>query len=278
MKTINSLDDITLINQYIQGQTKLAFNQNLRIESISETIQLLTKKGFLLATINLANQSKFFIVRQNSNYWELLNQVLLENNFMPTGTSDNGLMRYEYYPIPLGYQMYYTEVRHLWKLWRSQVNLKQKNPAQLNLQIFSENSFQKIQEMAFSQESIYIKTCVNEILVENSDRVIWIGSAQAQPETTTAMSANTLSNDNNSLKASNIPSEDFLFLHQDHLQASEQLLSIPAITTENIVSFSQGKLYIQTTQGEIVVEGSNLKFRFNQPEVRNIIPQPLQVR
>ena len=259
MTTLNIIDDKTLINQYIQGTTKLAFNQNLRIESISETIQLLTKKGFLLASINLANKSKVFLVRQNSNYLELINQVLLENSFIPTGKLENGLMRYEYYQIPVGYHINYTEVRYLWRLWRSQTNVRERNQTKLNLLIFSGNNFQKIQEMAFSRESVYVKTANNEIIVQSGDRVIWISPAQAQSEPTTAIPANTSINDYISLEYQS--------------QGSEQLLSKLAVKTNNIVNLSQGKLYIQTTEGEIVVEGSNLKFWFNHPEVQNIILQ-----
>ncbi|BAY10995.1 hypothetical protein [Calothrix sp. NIES-2098] len=257
MKTINSTDDITLIHQYIQGETRFSFNQNLRIEAVAETIQLLTKNGFLLATINLKSQSKFFLVRQNSNYWELINQVLLENSFMPRGKSDNGLMRYEYYPLPVGYQMYYTEARQLWKLWRSQMNQRANNTTQLDLLVFDGDTFHKIQEMAFCRESVYIKTTFNEILIENCDRVLWMSSALAQTEPTTVIQTNTA---------------------DEHIQACEQLASTPAITTNNIVNFSEGKLYIQTPEGEIVVEGSNLKFSFTQPRLPNIIPQAVGVK
>ncbi|BAY23551.1 hypothetical protein NIES2100_33430 [Calothrix sp. NIES-2100] len=278
MTTLNLMDDKTLISQYVQGKTRLAFNQNLRIESISETIQLLTKKGFLLASINLANQSKVFLVRQNSNHLELINQVLLENSFIPTGKIENGLMRYEYYQIPVGYQMYYTEVKHLWKLWRSQINLPGKNQTALNLLIFSGKGFEKIHEMAFSRESLYIKTTNNEILVQSGDRVIWISSVQAQSEPTTAIQAQTKVKDNQASSVSKVTAEDLLSLYQEQIQPSEQLLSMAAITTNNIVRFDQGKLYIQTTEGEIVVEGYNLRFSLNERRVENRTSQPVSVR
>jgi hypothetical protein len=263
MTTLNLIDDKTLISQYVQGKTKLAFNQNLRIESISETIQLLTKKGFFLASINLANKSKFFLVRPNSNYLELINQVLLENNFIPTGKLENGLMQYEYYHIPVGYQMNYTEVRHLWRLWRSQINYRERNRTKFNLLLFTGNGFQKIQEMAFSRESLYIKTTTNEILVQSGDRVIWLSSEQAQSEPKTTIQADTLVQNHYASEVLKVPTEDLLDLYQEQIQTSEQLLSMAAITTNNIVRFEEGKLYIQTTEGEIVVEGSNLKFSLN---------------
>ncbi|NJR18589.1 MAG: hypothetical protein HC785_24675 [Calothrix sp. CSU_2_0] len=49
-------------------------------------------------------------------------------------------------------------------------------------------------------------------------------------------------------------------------------------STNNILSIFQGKLYIQTIEGEIVVEGSHLKFWFSPPEGKNITPQIVEVK
>ncbi|MBD2353337.1 hypothetical protein H6G41_01655 [Tolypothrix sp. FACHB-123] len=278
MTNLNLMDDKKLISQYVQGKTKLAFNQNFRIESISTTIQLLTKKGFLLASINLSSSSKVFLVRQNSNHLELINEVLLENNFIPTGKIENGLMRYEYYHIPAGYQMNYTEVRYVWKLWRAQTICRDRNQAKLKLMIFTGNGFQNIHEMAFSRESLYITTTNNEVLVQAGDRVIWLSAEQSQSEPTTAIQAHTTLKSDRTPAESNTTANNLLDLYQEQIQPSEQLLSMAAITTNNIVRFDQGKLYIQTSEGEIVVEGSNLKFSLNERRVENFTAQPVSVR
>lgn len=266
MATLNLIDDKTLVSQFVQGKTKLASNQNLRIESISTTVQLFSKKGLLLASINLASESKVFLVRQSSPNLQLINEVLLENNFIPTGKLENGLMRYEYYHIPVGYQMNYTEVRYLWKFWRSQMNFRERNQQNFRLLIFTGNGFQKVLDMAFNQESFYIKTTNSEVLVQVDDRVIWMSAEQSQSEPTTM------------IQAHKAPGSNLLGLYQEQIQPSEQLSSMAAITTNNIVRFDQGKLYIQTTEGEIVVEGSNLKYSLSDRKVEHCNTQSVAVR
>ncbi|OKH41413.1 hypothetical protein NIES2101_34320 [Calothrix sp. HK-06] len=49
-------------------------------------------------------------------------------------------------------------------------------------------------------------------------------------------------------------------------------------TAGNVLSIDQGRLYIQTIEGEIVVEGSDLAFWFSPPEGQSIQPQPLKVK
>ncbi|MBD2207719.1 hypothetical protein H6G33_19390 [Calothrix sp. FACHB-1219] len=254
MATLNLMDDQTLVSQFVQGKTRLASNPNFRIESISTTVQLFSRKGLLLASINLASESKIFLVRQNCQHLELINEVLLKHNFLPTGKLENGLMRYEYYHIPVGYQINYTEMKYLWKFWRSQMNSRERNQQNFRLMIFTGNGFQKVLDMAFNHESFYIRTPNNEVLVQVDDRVIWMSAEQSQSEPATMIQA---------------PGSNLLGLYKEQIQPSEQLLSMAAITTNNIVRFDQGKLYIQTTEGEIVVEGSNLKYFLNERTVEN---------
>jgi hypothetical protein len=288
MKTMNLMNDLTLIEQYIQGKSILAFSQNFRIESIGETIQLLSKNGFFIATINLADQIKVFHVRQESHHWEFLNKVLLENNFMPTMKSGNGLIQYEYYPLPKCYKMNYTEALDLWKLWRSHTHHKVNNSAQLNLLILHNNDWQKIQDMAFSRESVFIKTPVDEIVLDNCDRLLWLVYTEEEPELATVIQTKAVTKENYSPEITKLSDDELLFVSPDKLQddfaACENnpfitsVVSSPKITSNNIVQLHQGKLYIQTPEGEIVVEGSNLKFWFTEPGSQNLIPQSVVIK
>ncbi len=284
MNTTNTLDDLTLIQQFIQGRAKLSFNQNLRVEPVADTVQLLTKKGLLLATVNLASQFKIIFVRQESTYWQQINQVLLENQLMPVGKIINGLMRYEYHPVPIGYQINYAEALNLWKIWQNYSNQKLNN-APINLLIFAHETWQPIQEMAFSQESVFIKTYASQITIHSCDRMVWISPCEenltsaivTQPATPTDQS-------NLESKTVNNTSEQLEPVSQNLLEPSkmkdQQLVSqfTSSKSTKNILSIDKGKLYIQTIEGEIVVEGSNLKFWFSPPEGQNIIPQPIEVK
>ncbi|MDZ7961225.1 MAG: hypothetical protein RMY34_25655 [Aulosira sp. DedQUE10] len=284
IKTMNLINDLTLIEQYIQGKTRLGFSQNFWIESVGETIQLLSKNGFFLATTNLADKIKLFHVRQESHHWEFLNKVLLENNFMPTIKSGNGLMQYEYYPLPKCYKMNYSEALDLWKLWRSHTNLKGNNSAPLNLLVLNNNDWHKIQDIAFSRESVFIKTPSDEIVVDNCDRLLWLVYTEEQSEPATVIQAKTVKKEDNSSEITKITDNELLFAPQNYFPATENnpfitsVVSSPEITSNNIVNLHQGKLYIQTSEGEIVVEGANLKFWFIQPGSQNLVPQSVVMK
>jgi hypothetical protein len=64
---MNLLDDIELVRQFVQGEVKLHYNQNLRVEPLSDTIQLISKKGILLAKLQHVNNLKVFLVRKESD-------------------------------------------------------------------------------------------------------------------------------------------------------------------------------------------------------------------
>ena len=281
MNTIEKLDDIALIQQFIQGRAKLTFNHNLRVEPLSDTIQLLTKKGLLLATVNLASQFKIFFVRHESSYWQQINQVLLENHLMPTGI-ERGLMRYEYHPVPIGSQMNYAEALHIWKIWRNQADRPLDN-ARINLLIFSHDSWQPIQDITFSKESVFIKTYASEIVVHSCDRVVWISPSEdnktlplTQPAISTSPNILEIVNDTSIDPQLAIP----LIEEESQISDPKQPISLSSSSAanKNILSIENGRLFIQTIEGEIVIEGSNMRFWFTPPEGQNIIPQPVEVK
>jgi hypothetical protein len=284
MNPVNTLDDIALIQQFIQGKVKLSFNHSLRVEPVADTVQLLTKKGLLLATANLASQFKVIFVRQESAYWQQINHVLLENQLMPTGKIINGLMHYEYHPVPIGYQINYAEALNIWKLWRSHAhNHKLENCARINLLIFAEDSWQPIQEMAFSQESVFIKTYASEIMLHSSDRLVWISPTE---DNQAPAILEPIPTSQNNLESTTLNDAQLQPVNQTLWEPSQvsdkqpiSQLPLPSISkNKNILSIDKGKLYIQTIEGEIVVEGSNLRFWFSPPEGQNIVPQPIEVK
>lgn len=71
-------------------------------------------------------------------------------------------------------------------------------------------------------------------------------------------------------------------VNQESKQAQQSLVSSStnngSKTTGNVLSVYQGRLYVQTIEGEIVVEGSDLAFWFSPPEGQDIKPQPIKVK
>ncbi len=294
MNTVNLLDDISLVTEYIQGKNKLGFNNNLRVEPVGETIQLLTKKGVLLASVNVASRFKIILVRQNSNYWELINKILLENSLMPTGKLVNELMRYEYYPIPRGYQINYAEANELWQYWQRNINQNTDCIKRLNLLVFNPEGWQPIKDVGLSNETVFIKTYSSDVVVHNCSRIAWLAPTR-DSETYHSQNDNFVKSiPQNSLPAilEDTKSEKLQLVAQNMLWSEAQVnkeieeVQQPAVPTStknssntgNVLSIYQGRLYIQTIEGEIVVEGSDLAFWFSPPEGQDIKPQPVKVK
>jgi hypothetical protein len=304
---MGTLEDIILIQQFVLGRLTLSFNQNLRVESAFDTVQLLTKKGGLLATVKLNSNLKTFLVRQNSNYWELINQILLKNSFKPTRETEHGLMKYEYCQIPPGYEINYSEARLLWKTWRTPAVQKRLNAGEpQNLLIHTADGWEIVKGMAFSREILFIKTYLDEMMVNGGDRLVWLSPLQEEesnlekptPErTVTEILAQTVSEPSNTKTVE--VANDFLDSHFGNIipaspQPSFNLTKVndtekteqrnlPSSqknnqTNKSILSVYQGKLYIQTIEGEVVVEGSHMKFWFSPPEGQETIPEPIEVR
>jgi hypothetical protein len=286
MDTGNLLDDISLIKEYIQGKNKLGFNNNLRVEPVGETIQLLTKKGILLASVNIASQFKIVLVRQNSNYWELINKILLENSLMPTGKLVNELMRYEYYSIPKGYHINYADANELWLFWQRNTQTTDTS-RRLNLLVFNPDGWQPIRDIALSSETVFIKTYGSDITVHNCSRIAWLAPTREYfespvPANTTSMKQNpqpAVLKDTSHQELQMIVHNTILS-HQieEEIEQAQQPVKNNGKAAGNVLSIDQGKLYIQSIEGEIVVEGSELAFWFTPPEGQNIKPQPIKVK
>jgi hypothetical protein len=312
MNTINSLDDNTLIKEFISGIKQLIFNQNLCIEPVYNSLQLLTKKGLLLATLSDAGQYKTVFVKPQTSYCEIIHTILLEQSIMPTDEVEHGLIRYEYNPIPLGYQIHHGEANALWKIWRQNISHKKSQNTSSKLDIekhlsilaFTKEGWQPVIEISYGNESVFIKTCVDEIVVHISDRIFW-SSPKEDTEISTIEQENkaettTMRNQNNLAEISTDISDEPVTILQttpwNIMQTQENIEKIepdkPVMeianptsskmtsqtSTNNILSIFQGKLYIQTIEGEIVVDGSHLKFWFSPPEGKNITPQIVKVK
>jgi hypothetical protein len=266
------LDDIELVRQFVKGEVKLHYNQNLRVEPLSDTIQLISKKGILLAKLQYANNLKVFLVRRESDYWELINRLLIENSVIPIGKEDGGLMRYEYKPVPDGFNVNHGEVVNLWRIWRFQTHKKRSNVVmEKGLQIFIHDHWQPIKSIVFNQEDVYVTTFSDELVFTVNQLVIW-ASKKVEEAPTPRLSQDLNLGENFAADVARNDQDNSRSLNDNRVVQQS-----PEPKNNNILSVYQGKLYIQTVEGEIVVEGSNLKFWFTPPEGEEAVPMAVEV-
>jgi len=272
---MSTIDNSTLIQQFVQGKLTLSSNQNLRIEPALDAVQLMTKKGSVLATVKLASKIRAILVREESNFSDAISQILVDNNYMPTGTIEQGLIRYEQHHVPPGYRMNYAEARLLWKTWWNKENPRLGNHTQPNLMISTTIGWESIKAMAFSQGNVYVKTHKDELMLCGSDRVVWLSPTSEQPLTEPAGDTPQYQE-----FEPEFPTDSESYAFSEEMRVPPPPPPVPVLpTTRNtsILSIHEGKLYIRTIDGEIVVEGTDLAFWMCPPEGVDIKPEVIKV-
>ena len=113
------IDNVTIIKNFINGNNQLISNQAIRVEKALDSVQLISKKGEVLAFLKSSENQQFCLIKSDSAYREVLNLILLESNFLPVGKSEQQQEFFEYKraDVPAGYKLNWTEAQTLWKIW-----------------------------------------------------------------------------------------------------------------------------------------------------------------
>lgn len=170
-----TLDDTTLIQKFVTGEGELLSNPNLRVESVFETTQLLTKSGEFIALVKPEDDIPSVSVNVKSKYWNLTHEVLLENSYLPIGQPEReGILRYEHHDIPPGYAVSYTSAKILWREWWTHHRLHNTNSIQLDLLILTRSRWYPIRGITYNPEELFLATLVEEVRLRYEDKVIWL--------------------------------------------------------------------------------------------------------
>lgn len=172
---MNKLDDTELVKKFVEGKISLLANQNLRIEPAFNTEQLIARKGELVATAKLVGRIRAVLVRQSTAYQELVNRILIAQQYIPTRITPQGLIEYERCPVPEGYEANYTEFRQLWKAWRVHYSTESKAP----LLIREDDKWLPVQGITFGRDTFFIQVPGDEKMVKIDDRVIWLSPVES---------------------------------------------------------------------------------------------------
>ena len=166
------IDDAALIQKFAEGTTELLASQNLRLENTGGQLQLTTKKAEMLGLITLAAKKRSALLKQKSQYFEQINEILLKNNFVNHGQAkQKDYIEYQQYKAPEGYQVFYTEAVALWKKWWP--TKKHDNQLQLNILFYTKNQWYPIQNIAVQEAILEVKTLVGQINLNRFDKVVW---------------------------------------------------------------------------------------------------------
>jgi hypothetical protein len=289
---LRKLDDKTLIQKFVTEEATLLSNQNLRVEATFDAFQLLARKEGVIATLKVVSKVRTLLLKQQSQFWMLIHQVVIDAGFVPIRYADSqGWVKYEHYDIPVGYQMKYTEARLLWKEWWMRQRHYNSNSIQLDLLIFTKDKWYPIRDIKVSQGTVFIKTLLSETMLEASGQVAWLRRSEDQSEPNSKVDhsrlreapptvGDSIKGQADASQSVVSPSDTTQVLVDPQSQPPappprrprpnpepgnrvHQPAPAPPLDFSSIVQFRDGRLYIHTAIGEVIVEGSDFRFSLN---------------
>lgn len=264
---MTTLNDAAVLLKFVQGESSLIANQNLRVEPAFDSVQLLAKRGGVIAMTKQSNNELTVLVRRSSNYWSPLHQLLLDHFFMPIGSADlSGFEQYQACRIPAGYKLNFTEARALWREWWQTARNSNPRSILMDLLIFDADQWCPIQDMTYSQELLFITTPENEVCLNKNDSIVWLSRRSEPVAASSCVEAKPL-------PEKPTPSNAVIAYPARFLQTKPRPdLRSPSGSQGarsdlmQVLRIDQNKLYITTALGEVVVQGADLMFWLNQAE------------
>ncbi len=169
------LDDLTIIRRFARGKKRLVVNQHLRIDYAHNSLQLSTPTGELIAIHKIAEKLHYILVKKDSKYSKLIQEIISDCQFIPidTATADRGFIRYQKYEIPPGYTLQYEPTAALWQTWQDD---RQNTPTglQLDILILARSKWYRVQQMICTDDRLDVQTRLGLISLSLRDRIAWI--------------------------------------------------------------------------------------------------------
>jgi hypothetical protein len=174
-RQLEELDDMTIVWRFARGKKRLVVNDNLRIDYAHNSLQLSTPNGELIAIHKVAEKLHYILVKKDSKYWETIQDIISECQFIPidTATAERGFMRYQKYEIPEGYNLQYAPAEELWRTWqedRHQLTVG----IQLDILILARTKWYRVQQMICTDDRLDLQTRLGLISLSRRDRIAWI--------------------------------------------------------------------------------------------------------
>lgn len=281
------LDDITLIRKYLRQESILLSNPQLRVQAASETaVQLMSRRGELLATADFTALPPTIRIRPKTDYETLLHEMLVAHHFLPQGQcEDQDLACYSYHPVPDGYSLHVTPALDFWKKWWSRyrsLTPVERGGSQTDLMLFTHRKWYPVRDVISDRGTLFIKTWVGETAHTATDQVVWLAKAEpaiAEDKTqfffpqTPAEKAK-LQQQCRPPAQSPSPATSPRSVPRREVPATAAhsgggcpigLRPVPAGQLHQVARYHQGKLYVQTPLGYLAVEGENLKYALVTP-------------
>ncbi|NJK40222.1 MAG: hypothetical protein HC934_00535 [Acaryochloridaceae cyanobacterium SU_2_1] len=172
------MEDRDLIQRYIvsylAGQSLLLSNTDLKVEPISDTLQLLAKHEGLVATAKLTGEHRHTAVRYKSSFWPQLHEAMVDQQCLPTRPATiSGFYDYEPIEIPANYQVQFTDSLDLLQTWWS-FKTPEKQQSLMKLLVLHRGTWYPIRDLDSSQGTLTIQTLGHQIKLYPLDMLVWL--------------------------------------------------------------------------------------------------------
>lgn len=283
------LDDLSLLRQYLRQESTLLASPNLRVQPAADAVQLLSRTGELLASAKFNSLPARVSIRPGSDYEPLLKKLLLAHSFLPTGQcEDHQFYCYQYHPIPEGYTLNATPAMVLWKSWWGKRRRFLGNASQTDLLLFTHQKWYPVREMTCDRGSLFIKTWAGESAHTAEDLVVWLEQNQQEGDDDktqfffpqpgeSAPQAEPRPRVQATASVSPAPVVQEPEPVGPRSQAAIATRSRPASVSlpadlQQVVRYHQGKLYVRTALGYVVVAGADLRCGLNPQSAAGLYP------
>lgn len=272
------LDDLSLLRQYLRQESTLLANPNLRVQPVADAVQLLSRTGELLASAKFNSLPARVSIRPKSDYEPLLKKLLLAHSFLPTGQcEDHQFYCYQYHPTPEGYTLNATPAMALWKSWWGKRRRFLGNASQTDLLLFTRQKWYPVRDIVCDKGSLFIKTWAGESAHTAEDLVVWLEQSKKEEEEDDKTqfffpqpgeTAPQASSQAQARAAGSAPPvkkpEPATHAHPTSIPSTADL--------QQVVRYHQGKLYVRTALGYVVVVGSDLRCGLNPQSAAGLYP------
>jgi hypothetical protein len=174
-----SIDDETIIWRFARGKKRLVANRNLRIDYAHNSLQLSTPTGELIAIHKIAEKLHYVLIKKDSRYSDLIQNIISECQFIPidTATAERGFMRYQKYEIPKGYTLQYELAEELWQTWQDSEQ-QSTSGLQLDILILARSKWYRVQQMICTDDRLDLQTRLGLISFSRRERIAWIAKLE----------------------------------------------------------------------------------------------------
>jgi hypothetical protein len=185
VNNIFELDDNQLIEKFVHGSNQLLSSQNLRLEVNGNLSQLMSRNGDSIAIMYLQNKPRTAIIKNSSNFAELINNSLIERDFVTIGDASRpGFTEYKHYVTPAGYRIWYTDPSILWKKWWPTERFQNKQRFNMDILVSLKDNWYPVQDINVHGGTFTIKTIAGQLVLKRNHKVLWLAQIMQESEAT----------------------------------------------------------------------------------------------